>query len=116
MVAARQIVQPTQLRQPSSLRRPASGGYVKPAHLAEAHGADQSLVAVRQAFEFSLAGKSPHTAKSYATGLDRFFDFLADASLNSELIAPADLPADAPERFYVWLVGRYGRTNRSTHT
>jgi site-specific recombinase XerD len=74
-----------------------------------------SIAAARAAFEDSLAGKSPHTAKSYATALDRFFDYLAERGIAPERPA-GDLPADALERFYTWLVRRYGRTARGTHT
>ena len=77
---------------------------------------DVSLSAARHGFEESLAGKSPHTAHSYRTGLDHFFAFLLEGDLitltNTSTFA---LPPDAVERFYVWLVRRFGRASRGTH-
>lgn len=73
-----------------------------------------SLAAARVAFDESLAGKSPHTARSYNTGLDRFFEYLGERGLDPEQPTEA-LPADALDRFYVWLVRRYGRASRGTH-
>jgi len=67
------------------------------------------------AFLGSLAGKSPHTARTYATGLDRFQEYLAERGISSG-VACAALPADLLEGYYTWLVGRYGRTARATHT
>ena len=72
-----------------------------------------ALAAARSGFEDSLAGKSPHTARSYGTALDRFFEFLGERGLDPAQPTRA-LPADALERFYVWLVRRYGRTARGT--
>src|SRR5204863_2811945 len=75
----------------------------------------QPLVAVRSAFAASLAGKSPRTAEGYGTGLDRFFEFLVEQGVDPALATPHDLPRDALEQFYVYLVRRYGRTSRATH-
>jgi site-specific recombinase XerD len=66
------------------------------------------------AFAASLAGKSPHTARTYRTGLDRLQEYLAERGLPPE--TPTDaLPADLLERCYTWLVARYGRGARTTH-
>src|SRR5688500_20318570 len=80
-------------------------------------GARVALAIARQSYEESLAGKSPRTAQAYGTALDRFFDFLSESGLDpaSGALCTEDLPADAVERFYVWLVRRYGRTARTTH-
>src|SRR2546422_805901 len=75
----------------------------------------RSLVEVRLAFAASLAGKSPRTAQGYGTGLDRFFEFLVERGLDPALARPQELPRDALEQFYVYLVRRYGRTSRATH-
>jgi site-specific recombinase XerD len=82
-----------------------------------ADGARIALTAARAGFEESLAGKSPRTATGYATALDRFFDFLRGAGVDPDSpgTATEDLPLDAVERFYVWLVRRYGRAARTTH-
>jgi site-specific recombinase XerD len=73
-----------------------------------------ALAEARLRFEDSLAGKSPHTARSYATGLDRFFEYLAERGV--EPTQPTtDLPEDSLDRFYIWLVRRYGRASRGTH-
>jgi len=82
-----------------------------------ADGASISIGAARRGFEESLAGKSPRTAQGYGTGLDRFYDYLRESGLDPELPGAHtfDLPSDAVERFYVWLVRRYGRASRATH-
>ncbi|HLH21777.1 MAG TPA: tyrosine-type recombinase/integrase [Chloroflexota bacterium] len=67
------------------------------------------------AFAASLRGKSPHTAHTYATALDRFTEYLAERGV-TEGTPTAALPADALESYYAWLVRRYGRTARATHS
>ena len=79
-----------------------------------AETAETTLLETRSSFLDSLAGKSPHTTRSYATGLDRFFEFLHQRGGDPTTLTPAALPPDALERYYVWLVGRYGRTARGT--
>jgi site-specific recombinase XerD len=76
--------------------------------------AGTTLLAARAGFLDSLAGKSPHTARSYATGLDRFLAFLAERGADPAALETAAIPGDAVERFYIWLVRRYGRTARGT--
>src|SRR4051794_39993107 len=67
------------------------------------------------AFTASLRGKSPHTTHTYVTALDRFAEYLAERGV--EASAPtAALPGDVLEGYYTWLVGRYGRTARATHS
>ena len=75
------------------------------------------LQAARRGFDDSLAGKSPRTPQIYRTGLDRFFDYLRETGVDPDLpdLCTEDLPTDAVERFYVWLVRRYGRAARATH-
>jgi site-specific recombinase XerD len=74
-----------------------------------------SISAARRDFEDSLAGKSPQTARCYATGLDRFFEYLRERGFDPAAHATTALPADALDRFYVWLVRRHGRAARATH-
>src|SRR5437773_492455 len=63
----------------------------------------------------SLSGKSPHTLHTYDTGLDRFAEYLVSRDLGPETPTAA-LPADVLEGYYTWLVQRYGRAARTTHT
>src|SRR5579871_3355424 len=65
------------------------------------------------AFLATLVGKSPHTARTYQTGLDRFADYLGDRKI-SLTAHSTELPRDVLERFYVWLVDTYGRASRPT--
>jgi site-specific recombinase XerD len=67
------------------------------------------------AFLASLRGKSPHTEHTYATALDRFGEYLAERGLGPATPTEA-LPADTLEGYYTWLVGRFGRGARTTHT
>lgn len=60
----------------------------------------------------TLRGKSPHTFHTYRTGLDRFVDYLGERGIGDSITS--DLPGDVLEEFYIWLVGRYGRSNRPT--
>jgi len=96
----------------------------QPAPLAEpglryvaAAGERIPLGVARRGYVESLAGRSPRTGQAYGTALDRFFDFLTESGFDPNLpaLCTEDLPADAVERFYVWLVRRYGRTARATH-
>jgi integrase len=73
------------------------------------------LTTARQGFADSLVGKSPRTAEGYGTGVDRFFEYLATERDLPATAPTTALPQDALERFYVWLVRRYGRTARATH-
>ncbi|MGH2457742.1 MAG: tyrosine-type recombinase/integrase [Chloroflexota bacterium] len=67
------------------------------------------------AFLETLVGKSPHTVHTYRTGLRHFGDYLVERGL--PLTTPtADLPGDVLERFYTWLIRRYGRASRPTCT
>ncbi len=74
-----------------------------------------SIAAAYAAFWETLVGKSPHTVHTYRTGLTRFAEHLVERGL--PLTSPTDdLPGDVLERFYTWLVRRYGRANRPTCT
>lgn len=67
------------------------------------------------AFLETLVAKSPHTVHTYRTGLTHFGEYLVERGL--PLATPtADLPGDVLERFYTWLVRRYGRAARPTCT
>src|SRR5205823_4808741 len=74
-----------------------------------------TVEAALRMFAASLTGKSPHTQRTYQTALDRFGEYLAERALAPSLPTAA-LPADLLERYYTWLVARYGRTARATHT
>src|SRR5579875_3812689 len=80
-----------------------------------APAADAESPALAAALAASLRGKSPHTAHTYATALDRFTEYLAERGV-TEGTPTAALPADALESYYAWLVRRYGRTARATHS
>src|SRR5688572_29545643 len=90
----------------------------RPLRPAVVPGGGIGLVEARRGFNDSLIGKSPRTLQIYATGLDRFFEYLCEGGLDPEApgLCTEDLPVDAVERFYVWLVRRYGRAARATHT
>src|SRR5688572_3008925 len=89
----------------------------RPLRPAVVPGGRIGLVEARRGVNDSLIGKSPRTPQIYATGLDRFFEYLCEGGLDPEAagVCTEDLPTDAVERFYVWLVRRYGRTARATH-
>lgn len=74
-----------------------------------------SVEIAQAAFLETLVGKSPHTVHTYRTGLRHFADYLTERDLPSSL-PTAELPGDVLERFYVWLVRRYGRASRPTCT
>jgi len=73
-----------------------------------------SVIEAREAFLDTLAAKSPHTSHTYAVALDCYFRFMAERKLDPGMLT-CDLPHDSLERFYTWLVRRYGRENRPTH-
>lgn len=66
------------------------------------------------AFEVSLAGKSPATLRTYASGLRRLREYLAAAGTPAADTWTRDLPSNSLELFYGWLVGIYGRDRRPT--
>jgi site-specific recombinase XerD len=73
-----------------------------------------ALAEALTAFAATLVGKSPHTARTYATGLDRLQEYLAARGVAPD--TPTGLlPGDLLEGFYTWLVARFGRGARSTH-
>lgn len=78
-------------------------------------GPAPTLALAAAAFLDTLAGKSPHTAHTYTTALDRFREYLMSISLSPEAMATTALPAGALEGFYTWLVRQYGREARPTH-
>lgn len=61
----------------------------------------------------SLAGKSPRTRATYASGLASFRAFAA-AATPLDGWRPADLAPSALEDFYTWLVDEHGRGHRAT--
>ena len=62
----------------------------------------------------TLAGKSPKTQRTYASGLARFQEFLDEEGLPPAVVPTDALPATVLERFYGWLVRGYGRDRRAT--
>jgi site-specific recombinase XerD len=66
------------------------------------------------AFLATLGGKSPRTERTYAASLARFQEFLVDEGLPPEAVPTDALGAVILERFYAWLVQRYGRERRAT--
>src|SRR5262245_9765869 len=68
------------------------------------------------AFLATLVGKSLRTERTYAAGLARFREFLAEEGLPPGAVPTDALPATILERFYGWLVRGYGRERRATVT
>jgi site-specific recombinase XerD len=73
-----------------------------------------SVAAAVSAFLATLAGKSPKTQRTYATGLNRLHEFLEEEGLPPTAVPTDALPATILERFYGWLVQGYGRERRAT--
>jgi len=73
------------------------------------------LTEARALFLGSLAGRAERTRRTYATGLDRLADFLAERGIGPEA-GTLDLPSDLLEGFYLWCVRRYGAASRSCPT
>jgi site-specific recombinase XerD len=72
------------------------------------------LAKLQRQFLASLAGKSPKTQSTYATGLGNFVEYLT--STDGEAWTPAQLEPTTLEEYYAWLVRRHGREARSTLT
>jgi integrase len=72
-----------------------------------------SLQAARDDFLASLAGKADRTQRTYATGVDRFLECLGAHGMPAGS-RPSVIQVDALERFYLWLVRRYGQESRAT--
>ncbi len=73
-----------------------------------------SLPAAERAFLDSLVGRSPQTAATYRSALNRFHEFLEAAGADPAVLNTDQLDRDVLERFYTWLVGVYGRDDRFT--
>jgi site-specific recombinase XerD len=67
-----------------------------------------------EAFLASLAGRSPRTRATYASGLRRFVEYLHVRSADPETLLTSDLPLATVEEYHTWLVGQYGRERRPT--
>jgi site-specific recombinase XerD len=65
-------------------------------------------------FLASLAGRSPRTRSTYASGLRRFVEYLQSRGLDSEELLASALPIAFVEDYHTWLVGQYGRERRPT--
>lgn len=101
---------------PSSMPTP-SAAPLSPAALAAAARGPERAPSVRvavRAFVATLAGKSPRTERTYATGLSRFEEFLEEEGLPPGVVPTDALPATILERFYGWLIRGYGRERRAT--
>ncbi|MBI2755507.1 MAG: tyrosine-type recombinase/integrase [Chloroflexi bacterium] len=72
------------------------------------------LFALQREFATSLAGKSPKTTATYATGLNRFNAFLTARHGPLETWRPEQLTGTSLEEFYAWLVKAHGRSHRAT--
>jgi site-specific recombinase XerD len=70
------------------------------------------VAASAAAFLDTLRGKSPRTSSTYRTCLAVFQDFLSESELEDALTTA--LPPDVLERFYLWLVGEFGRSKQFT--
>lgn len=101
----------------AAVRQSAQRGRTRAPALSALADAGTPIAAARAEFEDSLAAKSPHTIKSYCTGLDHFFAFLEEQGIDPHLPSSETqaIPDDAVERFYIWLVRRFGRASRGTH-
>jgi integrase/recombinase XerC len=66
------------------------------------------------AFMTSLAGRSPRTRATYASGLRRFGDYLRSRSVDPDTLPANALPLAAIEEYHAWLVGQFGRERRAT--
>lgn len=75
-----------------------------------------SLIEAERLFLDSLVGKSGRTVSTYASGLRRFREFLADRRLQPESLRPSQLEESCLHDFQSWLVRSYGREDRSTIT
>ena len=67
-----------------------------------------------ETFLASLAGRSPRTRATYASGLRRFVEYLRARGTDPDTVRPRDLPLAATEEYHTWLVGQYGRERRPT--
>jgi len=67
-----------------------------------------------EAFLASLAGRSPRTRATYASGLRRFVEYLRERGSDPDALLVSDLPLAAVEEYHTWLVGQYGRERRPT--
>lgn len=66
-------------------------------------------------FKDTLSAKSPRTLSTYATGLRRLCDYVANVlKLKPEEVIVSDLPESLLEDFYNWLVLEHGREARMT--
>src|SRR5919198_1689323 len=86
------------------------GGAADPQVRGPAPAVDRAVAA----FLATLGGKSPQTARTYATGLARFQEFLDQEGLPPAVVPTDALPATILEGFYGWLVRGYGRERRAT--
>jgi site-specific recombinase XerD len=66
------------------------------------------------AFMTSLAGRSPRTRATYASGLRRFVEYLQSRGIEPDGLPANALPLAAIEEYHAWLVGQFGRERRST--
>jgi integrase/recombinase XerD len=65
-------------------------------------------------FLASLAGRSPRTRATYASGLRRFIEFLRSRGSDPAGLLASDVPLTTVEEYHTWLVGQYGRERRPT--
>ncbi len=58
--------------------------------------------------------RSRETARAYRNAVARFLDYLRDQAVDPAATSPRDLPDTVLEKFFQWLVRRYGRSTRGT--
>ena len=110
-------------RQANGVNGPATSAAVSPtdaaiipgAEAAPASGPATLLADARALFLGTLASRAERTRRTYATGLDRLDDFLAERGCGPDT-STHDLPKDLLEGFYLWCVRRYGTASRSCLT
>jgi site-specific recombinase XerD len=73
-----------------------------------------SLPEAEERFLASLVGRSPRTAATYRTALNRLREHLDSTGVNPEQYRITQVRPDLLERFYLWLTRVYGREDRFT--
>src|SRR5258708_40021649 len=73
-----------------------------------------SLQEVHLLFADWAETRSRETARAYRNAVSRFLDYLRDQGLDPEATSPRELPDTVLEKFFQWLVRRYGRSTRGT--
>ncbi|HLH27045.1 MAG TPA: tyrosine-type recombinase/integrase [Chloroflexota bacterium] len=67
-----------------------------------------------EAFLASLAGRSPRTRATYASGLRRFVEYLQTRHLDPDTLLADEVPLSFVEEYHAWLIDQFGRERRPT--